>query len=98
MLAKNGITNLNHKNGQLTKQTLSVDSETVNEGYYDATTLSTVDADLAVGNIKSGITIFSKEGSSTVKDVSDTTAVAGDVAAGKYFYIADGTKTEGTVA
>jgi hypothetical protein len=58
MLAKNGITNLNHKNGQLTKQTLSVDSETVNEGYYDATTLSTIDSDLAEGNIKSGTTIF----------------------------------------
>jgi len=47
--------------------------------------------------LKLGVTIFGIEGTSTVKDVSDTTAVAGDVATGKYFYTSDGTKTEGTV-
>lgn len=30
-------------------------------------------------------------------DVSDTTAVAADVVAGKFFYLADGTKVEGTL-
>ncbi|MBA7494201.1 hypothetical protein ES702_04774 [subsurface metagenome] len=39
-------------------QTLSPDSETVPAGYYEATTLSAVDADLAAANIKNGITIF----------------------------------------
>ena len=39
-------------------RTLSPDSETVEAGYYVATTLSAVDADLAAGNIKNGITIF----------------------------------------
>jgi len=97
MVFKGGASLLKYKGGQVLKQSLSAASETVSAGIYDATTLSTVDADLAVGNIKSGITIFSKEGSSTVKDVSDTTAVAGDVATGKYFYTSDGTKTEGTV-
>lgn len=32
----------------------------------------------------------------TAVDISDTTAVANDVAQGKYFYTADGTKTAGT--
>lgn len=32
----------------------------------------------------------------TVIDISDTTAMASDVASGKYFYLANGTKTAGT--
>ena len=45
-------------NGVQVKQALSADSETVNKGIYLPTTLSAVDADLAVGNIKLGVTIF----------------------------------------
>uniref|UniRef100_A0A6M3IZW8 Uncharacterized protein n=1 Tax=viral metagenome TaxID=1070528 RepID=A0A6M3IZW8_9ZZZZ len=45
-------------NGVQTKQVLSDASEVAAKGVYDATTLSAVDADLAVGNIKSGVTIF----------------------------------------
>ena len=37
-------------------------------------------------------------GSGGGTDVSDTTAVASDVLAGKYFHTADGTKTAGTIA
>lgn len=43
-------------------RTLSAASETVAEGYYKATTLSTVDADLAVGNIKTLVNVFGKVG------------------------------------
>ena len=34
----------------------------------------------------------------TALDISDTTAVAADVASGKYFYTSDGTKTSGTAS
>ena len=34
----------------------------------------------------------------TIMDITDTTATASDVASGKYFYLADGIKTEGTVS
>ena len=43
-------------------RTLSAANDTVTEGYYAATTLSTVDPDLTPANILSGITIFGKAG------------------------------------
>ncbi|MDQ6996814.1 MAG: hypothetical protein Q9M82_05050, partial [Mariprofundus sp.] len=44
--------------GTLSTQSLSPANDTVAAGIYTATTLSAVDADLATGNIKSGVTIF----------------------------------------
>ncbi|MFC1910458.1 hypothetical protein ACFLXC_04120 [Chloroflexota bacterium] len=59
MIALNGIDKQGIDiNGVQVKQTLSAASETVNKGVYHATTLSAVDADLAVGNISDGVTIF----------------------------------------
>ncbi|MFH1413208.1 MAG: DUF1566 domain-containing protein [bacterium] len=43
-------------------QTLSAANSTVNAGYYAATTLETVDTDLAAGNINSGTVIFGVTG------------------------------------
>lgn len=96
MVFKGGASLLKYKGGQVLKQSLSAASETVSAGIYDATTLSTVDSDLATTNIKSGATIFGKAGISTVVNVEDTTAVAADVGVGKYFYTNAGVKTEGT--
>lgn len=75
---------------QVAVQTLSVLSDTVAAGYYDATTLSTVDSDLAVGNIKVGVTIFGKLGTYT----ADATAVQADIATGKTAYV-NGVKITG---
>lgn len=51
--------------GTIPTQILSAASETVAAGYYNATTLSAVDADLAAGNILSGKTIFGIAGNVT---------------------------------
>ena len=57
------------------KQVLSPASNTVNMGYYAAATLSSVDADLAAGNIKSGIGIFGITG--TLETAPPAPAVGG---------------------
>ena len=76
-----------------------VPAEGYTDGSDDATTvdLAVVDADLATGNIKSGVTILGVAGAATVRDVSDwTDAVEADVASGKKFYKADGSQATGT--
>ena len=50
------------KTGSITTQTLSDANETVSAGYYNATTLSAVDTDLAAGNIAADIDIFGVSG------------------------------------
>ena len=51
------------------------------------------------GNIKKGVNIGGVEGTLEMggTDISDTTAIAGDVRKGKVFYSSDGTKTQGTI-
>jgi hypothetical protein len=53
--------------GNIPTQNLSDASETVDAGFYNATTLSTVDTDLQAPNIKSGITLFGVAGSYEMK-------------------------------
>jgi len=84
-------------NGVQVKQTLNAANETVSKGVYDATTLSTVDADLATANIKNGITIFGKVGSADVQDISDATAVEAEVLNPETFYAVGGGIRTGTM-
>ena len=69
--------------GTIVTQTLAAGSTTVNGGYYAATTLNAVDADLATGNVKSGVNIFGVAGSPSVVDTASGDAAAGDILSGK---------------
>jgi len=91
-----GSNNRTVKTGTMSTQTLSDANETVNAGYYNATTLSAVDTDLAGGNIKSGITIFGFAGDSNVIDTSSGDAIAGDIFNGKIAF-SDGSSLTGTL-
>jgi hypothetical protein len=76
------------KTGTGTK-TLSNANETVAAGYYAATTLSAVDGDLAVGNIKNGVTIFGFLGTyagTPAEDIlgSASTAITDSAAGSQY--------------
>lgn len=74
-------------------------TQTLESGVYlsGAQTISG-DSDLISSNIKSGVNIFGVNGSSTVVDVSNTTATAANVRSGYYFYTSAGTRTQGSLA
>jgi hypothetical protein len=60
--------------------TLNAANDTVAAGYYEATTLSAVDTDLVVGNIKHGVNIFGKVGTydtEAVVPIAATTVLIG---------------------
>jgi len=79
-------------------KTLSADNTTMEAGFYTATTLSTVDSDLAAANIASGITIFGITGSnSNLVDTSSggANATARDVVSGKKVWV-NGVEITGT--
>lgn len=85
-------------NGVQVKQSLNPANSTVNKGVYNATLLETVDADLAVGNIKQAVTIFGKLGTlpaggvETIEKYADATLAAGatytPAASGIFFNVA----------
>lgn len=54
--------------GTIATQTLSAGSTTVAAGYYDATTLTAVDADLTAGSILTGETLFGITGTGRTQD------------------------------
>ena len=77
--------------GNIPTKTLSDTSINVSAGYYIGTNLTAVDADLAVGNIKDGITIFGITGNYTGATSCNGNAVIADVLSGKTF--SNGTTT-----
>lgn len=98
MIGKQGVSLIIGHNGVQDKTTLNPANETVARGIYDATTLSTVDAELATVNIKAGITIFGFAGPATVQDISGADAAVGDVKDTVTFFSVTGTIKTGTMA
>lgn len=92
-------------NGSNTSQLSTQAAQTITPGtsnitiasgkYLTGTQTINGDANLVSGNIKKGTSIFGVSGSSTVVNVSDTTATQYDVLEGTYFYLSDGTRVEG---
>ncbi len=58
--------------GSIATQTLSAGSLIVNAGYYAATTLNAVDADLTAANILTGATLFGVTGTGMTRDYPGT--------------------------
>lgn len=92
---KIGFVNGSKITGTGTK-TLTDANDTVNAGYYEATTLSAVDTDLATENIKAGVTIFGIAGKAEVIDTTEAVspAIAADLASGKVAFV-NGVKITG---
>lgn len=88
MLNINGLPSV----GSVSLQTLNPANDTVGAGYYAATTLSAVDADLAVGNIKTGVDVFGFTGTYDTEAV--TPVVAGRMKTGDVAFV-NGAKITG---
>ena len=86
------------RTGTMATRTLNPANETVQAGYYAATTLSTVDAQLANANILSGVNIFGFVGVATVQDIGAADAVLADVKNGKTFFSVTGGIKTGNLA
>lgn len=73
--------------GTMPTQTLAAANDTVSAGYYAATTLSAIDADLISANIKSGVNLFGVGGSFagyTYGDSVQSTVLTTAAGAGTY--------------
>jgi len=74
--------------GAMPTQVLSATTDVVQAGYYNATTLSAVDSNLATGNIRAGATLFGVAGKPEVVDTASGDAAAGDLLVGKKAWVA----------
>jgi hypothetical protein len=80
----------------VTPKELTAANDTVEAGYYEATTLSTVDPDLNSDNIKTGVTIFGVVGAADVQDIADADLTIAEAPTGKKFYAVSGGVKTGT--
>jgi len=83
------------KTGNLATQTPDNTTVSQSAGYYEDFNLSTVDTDLATGNIRAGAVIFGVAGDGNVVDTSSGDAATGDMIAGKKAWV-DGAEVTGT--
>jgi hypothetical protein len=81
--------------GVISTYTLSADTNSVLAGFYGATNLSDVDADLASGNIHAGVAVFGVPGKPEVVDTTSGDATADDLAEGKVAWV-DGAQVTGS--
>lgn len=81
--------------GAMPIQSLSNTTTTVSGGYYNATNLAIVDADLATGNIRSGTIIFGIDGDTNVVNTSSGDAQDEHILLGKKAWV-DGEVRRGT--
>ena len=79
---------------------LAAGNDTYARGFHegDAGGLDTVDTDLATPNIKSGVNVFGKAGSTDVRDSTGADAALSDVKNGKTFYAGGGVRKTGNLA
>lgn len=88
--------NWGQKSGTIQTRTLVDTSTTVDAGYYNATTLTAVDSDLAPGNVRSGVTVFGINGDPNVVNTSSGDAVEGELLNGKKAWVG-GSEVTGTM-
>ena len=82
--------------GAIPTRALAATTVVVNAGYYLATNLAAVDADLAVTNLRGGITLFGVTGSPMVVNTASGTATTNDLLAGYVAWV-DGAAVTGAV-
>ncbi|MBF0244088.1 MAG: hypothetical protein HQL31_02285 [Planctomycetes bacterium] len=82
--------------GTMASQSLSNATTAVASGFYAATDLSSIDADLVSANIKGGVTLFGITGDGNVVDTSAGTATAGNIMSGVIAYVG-GSPISGTM-
>ncbi len=83
--------------GTILTRSLSPDGDAVPAGYYAATTLRAVDADLTAANIRGGVVIFGVAGKTEVADTTSGDASPADLLAGRKAWV-DGAEITGSVS